>query len=272
MNEQLTEVSRLLFGDKAELRVVDPKELVLLQENARYFKKEIFQQLTRNLKDDGFLSSVPLCMPLEGGRLEVRSGNHRVESAVQAGIAHVLVIVDLRQLTEGEKIAVQLSHNALVGEDDPVVLASLWAKIEDIAHRLYAGLSSDLVKELEAIKIPTFGTPAVRTKSLSFLFTEPEIGKLDDILEQARALLALDVCYVAPMESFDTFFQALRQVKQAKKIKNASLALVKMAELVREALDRADIVEAPDKNYAMEGSDKNHANGGEKPRPPESSR
>lgn len=76
-NESLQAASKLLFGQGMELRIVNPKTLTLLKENARYFKKATFQQLTENIKNDNRLSSVPLCLQ-DGETLEVLSGNRRI--------------------------------------------------------------------------------------------------------------------------------------------------------------------------------------------------
>lgn len=148
-NATLAQISKNIFGDSARLQIVDPKSLVLLKQNARFFKKDTFRQLVENIKADKRLSSVPLCRPIKDGRLEVLSGNHRVKASVEAGLEKILVIVLLENLDESRRIAIQLSHNALVGQDDQNILAELWAKIDDINTRLYAGLSSDTLNEIK---------------------------------------------------------------------------------------------------------------------------
>ena len=80
-------------------------------------RKAVFEQLTENIRRDGYLSSVPLCQELEGGDLEVLSGNHRVQAAIAAGVEQILVIV-IPENASPRKIAIQLSHNSLTGEDD----------------------------------------------------------------------------------------------------------------------------------------------------------
>lgn len=42
-NQELLAVSEKLFQGTMILQVVDPKELVFLKENARYFKRETFR-------------------------------------------------------------------------------------------------------------------------------------------------------------------------------------------------------------------------------------
>ena len=125
VNEKLAAASMALYGDAASLRAVDPRTLSLLKRNARTFDKDTFQQLTANVRADKRLSSTPLCWETPEGLLEVLSGNHRVQAAIEAGIEQVLVLVLHGDLSKARRIAIQLSHNALVGTDDPTLLAEL---------------------------------------------------------------------------------------------------------------------------------------------------
>ena len=235
-NRFLDQMGSSLFGGKATLRIVAPKSLVLLGSNARYFKKEAFQQLVANIRKDERLSSVPLCRTMEDGRLEVLSGNHRVKGSIEAGVAWILVMVILEDLAEGERIAIQLSHNALVGLDDPTILADLWGRIQDIADKLYSGLSSDVVQELEKIKLTTFSTPQPCTKAVSFVFTTVEQEKMEDVLRELAMHVASGAVHLCPMEQFEAFFTLLQRVKRLKGVKNTSSAMAALIEIARKAL------------------------------------
>lgn len=233
-NQALKETSRLLFGDSAELRIVDPASLVLLKENARYFKKETFKQLVANLRQDQRLSSVPLCSPMDGGnRLEVLSGNHRVKASIEAGIQWIMVIVILEEIELSRKISIQLSHNSLVGEDDQQILAGLWARIEDIRARCYAGLSSETIGELQNIKLLNFSTPQPRTRQVTFAFTEVEFEAVAEIMAELGKIPS-DSIYVAQADQFDEFFKKLLAVKKKDNIKNGSLAMLRLLEKLAE--------------------------------------
>ncbi len=225
-NNQLKLTSKLLFGDDVLLKIVDPAKLVLLKENARFFKKETFKQLVANIEKDQRLSSVPLCRKIAGGKLEVLSGNHRVKASVEAKIKRILVMIILVEMEEADRVAIQLSHNALVGFDDPHVLAELWAKIDDMQARLYAGLDSSILNELEKVEQVTFTTPSVYTKSLVFTFTDSELENIDAVLAELEVLAGRK--YLAQIESFEAFFEALQKVKASEDIKNGSMAMLRL--------------------------------------------
>ncbi len=235
-NAMLVETGKALFGDAATLRIMDPKRLLLRAENARYMKKDVFRQLVENIRSDARLSSVPLCHDAAEG-CEVLSGNHRVKGAVQAGIPWILVMVLVSPLEKGRQLAIQLSHNALVGLDDPGILASLWARIDDVRDRLYAGLSSETMQELEKIKLVQFTTPSIATRMLTFAFVEEEAGLVDRVVAELSAYSGSDAIYVSAMAQFQPFFDALQATKKRENVKNASLAMLRLVALARKSME-----------------------------------
>ncbi|MDL2268856.1 ParB/Srx family N-terminal domain-containing protein [Desulfosarcina sp. OttesenSCG-928-A07] len=231
----LDSVSKRIFGDDAKLEIVSPQSLVLLKKNARVFKKDTFRQLTENIRKDGCLSSMPLCRRMEDGRLEVLSGNHRVQASIQANIPSILVMAIEADLSLADQIAIQISHNALVGEDDQSILAELWAEIEDIEAKLYAGLSSDDVERLEKIDLVPFTTPQVYSQVITFAFVDDEAKRLNGVLESLEALPTKDV-YVQPLKDFNRFFDILEAAKKKCNVRNTSLAMLQLLDICEAAL------------------------------------
>lgn len=237
--ESLESLGSELFGEAATFRVVAPESIRLRKENARFFKKDTFQQLVENVRKDGMLASMPLCHEPEPGVLEVLSGNHRVKAAVAAGLPKILVMVLRGALDESRLVSIQLSHNALVGQDDPQILAALWDKVRDVQDRLYAGLSSDDMKELEKVKLVTFSTPSLATRTMTFAFVEEDAARLAEVLEALASMPKSATVYVAPMEGFDAFFAKLEQAKIKAEVKNAGLALARLVEYAAVGMEAA---------------------------------
>lgn len=235
-NAVLDEVGKALFNGSATLRIVRPCEVVLRATNARYMKKGVFQQLVSNLEADGRLSSVPLCRELADGRLQVLSGNHRIQAAMRADLEWALVMILLGDIEESAAVAIQLSHNSLAGEDDKQILADLWARVDSIADRLYAGLSSDVVGELEEIKLVNFSTPQPLTKTVTFAFTTSEADRLEQIIQELEACQAGREIYLGEIKQFSEFFDVLQRIKGKENIKNASLAMARLVDLAERAL------------------------------------
>src|SRR3984957_2089486 len=116
-------------------------ELRLLEKNARYMKGPQFERLVENIRRDGCVTSFPL-VHREGEALVVISGNHRVSAAIKAGIEETDVIEVTSPLTRQQFVALQLSHNAIAGQDDPSVLRSLYDELS-FEWKEYSGLTDD---------------------------------------------------------------------------------------------------------------------------------
>lgn len=236
-NATLAELSRQVFGSGMELMAVAPSSLTLLKDNARFFKRETFRQLRDNIAADKRLSSVPLCYRHKDGSLEVLSGNHRVKASMEANIPHIMVLVITEELEKSKRIAIQLSHNALVGEDDQSLLANLWAQIESVADKLYTGLDSEMVKELGDVELVNFSTPQVPAHMVTFMFTDGEKDQISEVLDLlADAARRSSAVYVCPAEQYGAFTRLIADVKHAEKIRDSSLAVLRLMEVASDYL------------------------------------
>ena len=237
-NAELESISKEMFGDDMRLMVVEPASLTLLKDNARFFKRETFRQLRDNIAADKRLSSVPLCYRHEDGKLEVLSGNHRVQASIEAGLPHIIVLVITETLDKSRRIAIQLSHNALVGQDDQSILANLWAQVESVQDKLYSGLDSEMLKELEDVPLVNFTTPQVPAHMVTFMFTDGEQAQLSEILDLlADAARRSSAVHVFPGTQYAEFTKLLLDVKNAEKIRDSSLAMTRILEVMAEHLE-----------------------------------
>lgn len=215
------------------IRQASPKSLKLLEKNARYMNGAQFKRLVENVKRDGKLTSLPLVH-----RGEVLSGNHRVQAAIEAGLAEIEYIEITSELTDQQRVAIQLSHNAVVGQDDPSILQELYATL-DLDWKEYSGLTDDAFDfhkiDIEGIGI---GAPEYQEISIQFLPAErEEFVKLVKRIEKAKRL---DTVLVADRRDFEEFFDVLTKAKLKLDIHNTALALVAMARLADAALEAQD--------------------------------
>jgi hypothetical protein len=243
MAEEISEILKLLNEKLAglfpyRLELVDPGELKLLDKNARYMKAEQFQSLVENVRKDGNLSSLPLCYREEGGKLLVLSGNHRTMAARQAGVEQLLVMVVADEKTADEKLGIQLSHNAIAGQDDLVILKELWESINNVQARLYTGLDSDTIKSLEGIQFSAISEQRLQYKLANFMFLPEEIESLDELLKETAVAFSADVVYLANLDTYDTFFDLVVKIKKKCVIKNSAAAFLKLLELAGIGLEQ----------------------------------
>lgn len=239
-NAELEAISREMFGDAMRLMVVEPGSLMLLKDNARFFKRETFRQLRDNIAADKRLSSVPLCYRHEDGRLEVLSGNHRVQASIEAGLTHIMVLVITETLDKSRRIAIQLSHNSLVGQDDQSILANLWAQVESVQDKLYSGLDSEMLQELVDVDLVNFATPQVPAHMVTFMFTDGERERLSEILDLlADVARRSSSVHIFPGAQYEAFTKLLQDVKNAEKIRDSSLAMTRILEIIATHLESA---------------------------------
>lgn len=219
---------------------IDPRKIKLLEVNARFMRHETFMRLVDNVKSDGALTSIPFGWhvhddttkePLfddDGEPIwEVLSGNHRVKAAVSAGIPQIDFMITTDYLTPDRRRALQLSHNAIAGEDDPATLKIIYESIGDVDMRVYSGLDDKTLKLLENISVTSLSEAnlSFQTVSLTFLPEEAEI--VEQTFDEAKkAIKGSKVARLASMADYDTTMDALEAAAGAAGVKNVATALM----------------------------------------------
>ena len=209
------------------------RELKFLEEgeNARYMEKAEFDRLVANVRRDGCLTSVPLIY-----RGKVFSGNHRTKAAIAAGIEEAEAIEILTELSEEQLLALQLSHNAIAGKDDPNILAKLFASIATLELKAYSGLTDDAFK-CDDEKLASMGIKRPNYEELQIVFLpEEKVAFLDLVARVEKAKRQPDTL-VGRLEDFNQFFDALVKVKEKRNIINNAAALAEMARIAVEVLE-----------------------------------
>jgi len=260
MAEEIREVLNLLNEKLAglfpyRLEMVAPGELKLLEKNARYMRAEQFQSLVENIKKDGNLSSLPLCYREMDGKLRVLSGNHRVQAGRQAGVEQILVMVVGDEKDADERLAIQLSHNAIAGQDDLVILKELWEAITDVQAKVYAGLDSDTVKALQGIQFAAIAEQRLQYKIVTFTFLGHEVENLDELMKAIAVAFASDVVYLATLEAYAPLYELMLKIKKHCLIKNTTAAFMKYNELALIGYDQMVKVESEQGGAADPGEE-----------------
>lgn len=226
-DEARSDIERLnaaLEGQPYKLAVVPITSLELLQKNARFMKNEQFRNLVDNIKRDGGLSSVPLCWK-HADKYRVLSGNHRVMAAKEAGLGEVLVLYTDRPLTHQEQVAIQLSHNAIAGQDDPTLLKELWAEIEDVGLKYYSGLDDKTLGQLTKAALDALGEAKLDYRLISFMFLPSEEKRLMAAF-QAALREASKTVYLQRFKEADRTLDALAAAQSAYNVRNTATALM----------------------------------------------
>jgi hypothetical protein len=232
-------LSRIAFG-RFTIEVVSLDRLDLLEKNARYMRNETFRRLVENVKEDGQLSQIPFCVQ-QGERFKVLSGNHRVQAARSAGLTEIPIIYTTEQLTREKELAIQLSHNAIAGEDDPTILKELWDELNTVAGKLYSGLDDKALAQLAAVAMPALAEVKLDFRTISMMFLPDEPGQLQAHFDEARKVVTGKELYLARFADFDRLLDALAVTNAAHNVKNTATGLLCLLALfARHQRDLAD--------------------------------
>jgi len=204
-------------------------DLRLLPLNARYLRHEVFAALVANIRRDGCLTSVPLAWREPGQEKPlVLSGNHRVMAAIEAlgpdALIDVMVTDD--PLTPAQRAAISLSHNALVGEDDPGTLRLIYESIDDVDWRLYSGLDDRTLELLAKVSAPPITPAAIEYLTCLFLLLPEERERLDAALKMAEGQIKdARSTYLGRLADYDRLLDGLDIAGRAHGVRNSAVAL-----------------------------------------------
>lgn len=218
------------------LAIADPASLIPIDKNAHYMSKRVWDRLVENVKADHNLSSLPFCWQREDKQFVVLSGNHRVQAAAEAKIPAILILYTDAALSKAQQRAIQLAHNAIVGQDNPAILRELWQEIDDLSMKVYSGLDDAYLETLEQVELVSLKEDQLCFEELRILFLPSEIETLKDVLKRLGKATTPKTMLAARYEDFDRFFNALLDFKGAAEIVNSATAILAMTEIVEEWL------------------------------------
>jgi hypothetical protein len=228
------------------------EDLKLLDLNAHYMRHETFQQLVANIKRDGcllgnspFAAIVPKAkgqthIVHSDGREEVLdavylvlSGNHRVKASIEAGLEFEDIALTDDDLPEQRRVAIQLSQNALTGEDDPATLKKLYEKLDTVDWRDYAGLDDKALELLEQVKVGGLSEANLSFQTITVAFLPGEADAAREAWDAARAAVMSkpDEAWVARLVEHEKLLDALDLTGKSYGVKNIAVALEAVLEI-----------------------------------------
>ncbi|MBD1995335.1 hypothetical protein H6G00_01650 [Leptolyngbya sp. FACHB-541] len=220
---------------------IDPRKLTLLSRNAHYMTARQMERLSGNVARDGLLTSVPLVYFIEE-ELLVLSGNHRVQSAIKAGLDEIDVMEILTPLTEEELVSLQLSHNSIVGQDDPTILLELYEGLP-LNEKLYSGLTDDDFN-IEPLDLSGLSVKAPDYQEVNLLFLPNDADALKSVVDMLMERKKFKPALAASYNDFNRFFSTIVTVKEKLQISNTAVAVRLLIDLAVERLEQLEAEEA----------------------------
>lgn len=219
---------------RTEYVIGDPRGLTLLDVNARYMTKAQFKRLVDNVRRDGCLTSAPLVwLDPQAGTKVVLSGNHRVSAAIEAGLNEIGWLEVDQPLPRQRRIALQLSHNAVEGQDDPAILKELFEELESVEWREFAGLDDATLKLLDKVDVPSIGESQLAYEQVTMLFLPHEREQIAAAFEQAAALPSAET-YAVALKDLDRLIESMNTARVASDVKSNSVAFTMILDVFAE--------------------------------------
>lgn len=204
----------------------DPRALTLLDLNARYMRHEQFAALVANIKRDGALASAPFVWVNPEGDRIVLSGNHRTQAAIEAGISEITWLETDEPLTRQQRVAIQLSHNAIAGEDDPAILIALYEELTDLTARQYSGLDDRDLELMAEVTVGGLAEANLDYQTLSLTFLPDDAEQATNGMEEAKALSdSADQRWIARLEDHVRLLDAIALASATHDVRNMAAAL-----------------------------------------------
>ncbi|MCE5280324.1 MAG: ParB N-terminal domain-containing protein [Planctomycetaceae bacterium] len=216
-------VNEKLSGSSLRVAMVPIAACDLLEKNARFMRVEQYKRLVENIRRDGCLTSVPFAIR-RGERYAILSGNHRVKAAHEAGLAEIMVLYTDRELTRAQQVAIQLSHNAIAGQDDLAILRELYDEINDVALMEYSGLDDVVLDRLNPPSLDPLSEKGLEYRIVSIAFLPEEVERAERLFAKVLEQATGDVTWINRYADYDRMLDALTAAKEQAGIKNTATA------------------------------------------------
>ena len=245
INVKLGEINKIIYP--YQLAWISPdNECELLNHNARYMTKEQLGRLTENVKGDGFLSQLPFCIKMSSGKFKVISGNHRVKSAIKAGLDKILVLFGTEEdFDEQRQLALQLSHNAISGQDDISILQELYASLKDLGLKAYTGIDEKELFKYKSMDFSGISEQDIALNPVNLMFCDVNKDYTEKIFEMLNEKgLDPEKDYLV-VGSIERFVEIMTRCKKHLNIKNRSVAVLAMCRICEAWLELQDEEKQP---------------------------
>ena len=238
-DEPLSKVNEQLAATSVRIAMVPIGQCDLLEKNARFMRAEQYQRLVSNVKRDGCLTSVPFAVK-NGERFLILSGNHRVQAAKDAKLSEILVLYSARELSPAQQRAIQLSHNAIAGQDDLAILRELYDEINDVALKEYSGLDDVVLGRMNPPQLDPLSETALEYRVVTIAFLPPEVDRAEALLAkvlQSAAGGMSEGTWVNRFAEYDRLLDALTAARAKAGVKNTATAFGLLLDIVEKHLD-----------------------------------
>ena len=230
----MNEMDRWKIAQDVSMDMIEPTEV-----NANQMNDEDFAKLCSNIQKTGLSSMIATYKRKSDNKYVIISGNHRYKACLKLGWSKMSVLfVDEDDITQDERIALQLSHNNLHGKDNINVLKRLFDEIQSLDFKAVSNVNVDDFPSLDLTSGSSI-VPVSQHYLVSLILYDSDLKNIDELLEIVDESMKTSekIILANGEENQDKFLDVMTKVRKEYSIKSTSVAFSKVLELARLALD-----------------------------------
>lgn len=214
--------------------MIDISRIEEAKENANKMSDSDFAQLVDNIRVGGLSSSPTLWHRKADDMYVIISGHHRIMACRKLAYTKVgCLYAEEDDLSEDEKIATQISHNSLHGEDNKGILKRMFEEIKSVDFKQFAHINID---EIESI--PMFQgsvLPESEHYNVSFILYKKDIEALKELFGIVQEdLTKSEMVIMADQDNSEELLQnTIRDIQKKYNVKSSNIAFCKILELAQ---------------------------------------
>lgn len=148
----------------------------------------------------------------------------------------VLLWGSVEEFGPQRQLALQLSHNAIHGQDDLSALQGLYSELEDLALKAYTGIDETALFNYHALDFPAISEQDIALAELNFTFCDSNKLFVEGVLDKLEAKGLDPEKDALVVGDVDKFIQVMTRIKNKLGVKNRSVAFLAMCRICEESL------------------------------------
>ena len=221
---------------------IDVSQIENAKENANKMSDHEFSQLVDNIRVGGLSSSPAVWHRKEDDKYIIISGHHRVKACIKLAYTKIpCLYVEENEISDDEKIATQISHNSLHGDDNKGILKRMFEEIKSVDFKQFAHINID-----EISSVPLFQgsiVPEIEHYNVSFVLYKNDLNLLQDLIGDIKAdMKTSELVVVANQDDTeDMLLGLIKEISKKYKVKSSNISFSKILELAKKQLEYESI-------------------------------
>ena len=149
--------------------------------------------------------------------------------------------VEEDEISDDEKIATQISHNTLHGDDNKGILKRMFEEITSVDFKQFAHINVDEISSVQLFQGSI--VPEIEHYNVSFVLYKNDLNLLEDLIGDIKAdMKTSELVVVANQDDTEEILLGLiKEISKKYKVKSSNISFGKILELAKKQLEYESI-------------------------------